>query len=83
MRSAQFVKCNPRQWASSAGLGTMGFGLPAAIGVQIAYPERQVICISGDSSFQMNIQELGTIAQYNLPIKAIVINNHWQGMVRQ
>ena len=83
MWSAQFVKCNPRQWASSAGLGTMGFGLPAAIGVQIAYPERQVICISGDSSFQMNIQELGTIAQYNLPIKAIVINNHWQGMVRQ
>ncbi len=83
MWSAQFVKCNSRQWASSAGLGTMGFGLPAAIGVQIAYPERQVICISGDSSFQMNIQELGTIAQYNLPIKAIVINNHWQGMVRQ
>ena len=83
MWSAQFVKCNPRQWASSAGLGTMGFGLPAAIGVQIAYPERQVICISGDSSFQMNIQELGTIAQYNLPIKVIVINNHWQGMVRQ
>ena len=83
MWSAQFVKCNPRQWASSAGLGTMGYGLPAAIGVQIAHPENQVICISGDSSFQMNIQELGTIAQYNLPIKAVIINNHWQGMVRQ
>ena len=83
MWSAQFVKCNPRQWASSAGLGTMGFGLPAAIGVQIAHPTKQVICISGDSSFQMNIQELGTIAQYNLPIKIVVINNHWQGMVRQ
>ena len=83
MWSAQFVKCNPRQWASSAGLGTMGFGLPAAIGVQIAHPTKQVICISGDSSFQMNIQELGTIAQYNLPIKIVIINNHWQGMVRQ
>lgn len=83
MWSAQFLNVKPRHWISSAGLGTMGYGLPAAIGVQIAFPRRLVICISGDASFQMNIQELGTIAQYNLPIKIIVINNKWQGMVRQ
>lgn len=83
MWSAQFVKCQPRHWISSAGLGTMGFGLPAAIGVQIAYPSRKVICITGDASFQMNLQELGTISQYNLPIKIFIINNRWQGMVRQ
>jgi acetolactate synthase-1/2/3 large subunit len=61
----------------------MGFGLPAAIGVQIAFPKKRVICITGDSSFQMNLQELATIRQYNLPIKIIIINNRWQGMVRQ
>jgi acetolactate synthase-1/2/3 large subunit len=61
----------------------MGFGLPAAIGIQIAFPNQKVICITGDSSFQMNLQELGTISQYNLPIKIFIINNHWQGMVRQ
>lgn len=83
MWSAQFVQCSPRHWASSAGLGTMGYGLPAAIGIQIAYPNKPVICITGDASFQMNIQELGTIAQYNLPIKIVIINNKWQGMVRQ
>ena len=73
----------PKNWSSSAGLGTMGFGLPAAIGAQVGNPNKNVICISGDSSFQMNIQELGTIAQYNLPIKIIILNNGWQGMVRQ
>jgi acetolactate synthase-1/2/3 large subunit len=83
MWSAQFVKCKARHWASSAGLGTMGFGLPAAIGIQVAFPNQKVICITGDSSFQMNLQELGTISQYNLPIKIFIINNHWQGMVRQ
>jgi acetolactate synthase-1/2/3 large subunit len=83
MWSAQFIKCKARHWASSAGLGTMGFGLPAAIGIQIAFPNQKVICITGDSSFQMNLQELGTISQYNLPIKIFIINNHWQGMVRQ
>nr|QCI08657.1 acetohydroxyacid synthetase large subunit [Sphondylothamnion multifidum] len=83
MWSAQFLNVKPRHWMSSAGLGTMGYGLPAAIGVQIAHPSQQVICISGDASFQMNLQELGTISQYNLPIKIIIINNKWQGMVRQ
>lgn len=83
MWAAQFVKTLPRRWISSAGLGTMGFGLPAAIGVKIAYPDSPVVCITGDSSFQMNMQELGTIAQYNLDIKIVIINNHWQGMVRQ
>ena len=83
MWSAQFLQCDARQWASSAGLGTMGYGLPAAIGIQVAYPDEMVVCITGDSSFQMNIQELGTVAQYNLPVKIVIVNNHWQGMVRQ
>tara|TARA_B100000768_G_scaffold60796_1_gene58878 strand:+ start:3696 stop:5459 length:1764 start_codon:yes stop_codon:yes gene_type:complete len=83
MWSAQFIKCGPRKWASSAGLGTMGYGLPAAIGAQVAFPNLPVVCISGDSSIQMCIQELGTIVQYNLPIRLVIVNNHWQGMVRQ
>nr|SCW23058.1 Acetohydroxyacid synthetase large subunit [Nemalion sp. H.1444] len=83
MWAAQFLNVLPRHWMSSAGLGTMGYGLPAAIGVQIAFPDENVVCVSGDSSFQMNLQELGTIAQYKLPIKILVINNKWQGMVRQ
>jgi acetolactate synthase-1/2/3 large subunit len=83
MWSAQFLKCNIRKWLSSAGLGTMGYGLPAAIGAQLAFPDSTVICISGDASFQMNLQELGTISQYNLPIKILILNNRWQGMVRQ
>ena len=83
MWSAQFLKCKTRKWASSAGLGTMGYGIPAAIGNQIAFPDRTVICITGDASIQMNIQELGTISQYKLPVKIILLNNKWQGMVRQ
>lgn len=83
MWAAQFLNVLPRHWMSSAGLGTMGYGLPAAIGVQIVNLSRQVICISGDASFQMNLQELATIALYNLPLKIIIINNKWQGMVRQ
>nr|YP_009295250.1 acetolactate synthase large subunit [Dasya binghamiae]AOH77262.1 acetolactate synthase large subunit [Dasya binghamiae] len=83
MWAAQFINVLPRHWMSSSGLGTMGYGLPAAIGVQIAQPNKCVICISGDASFQMNLQELATISQYNLPIKIIIINNKWQGMVRQ
>ena len=73
MWSAQFIKCGPRKWASSAGLGTMGYGLPAAIGAQVAFPNLPVVCISGDSSIQMCIQELGTIVQYNLPPIALAI----------
>lgn len=83
MWAAQFLNVLPRHWMSSSGLGTMGYGLPAAIGVQIAFPDSFVVCISGDASFQMNLQELATISQYNLPIKIIIINNKWQGMVRQ
>jgi len=83
MWSAQLLNCEPKKWISSSGLGTMGFGLPAAIGAKVAHPLQDVICISGDSSFQMSIQELGTISQYQLGIKIIIINNGWQGMVRQ
>tara|TARA_Y100001968_G_scaffold310906_1_gene332313 strand:+ start:18439 stop:20133 length:1695 start_codon:yes stop_codon:yes gene_type:complete len=83
MWAAQYLRNGPRQWISSAGLGTMGFGMPAAVGVQIAMPNKQVICIAGDASILMNIQELGTISQYHLNTKIIIINNHWQGMVRQ
>ncbi|NJL49100.1 MAG: biosynthetic-type acetolactate synthase large subunit [Leptolyngbyaceae cyanobacterium SM2_5_2] len=83
MWAAQFLKNGPRQWVSSAGLGTMGFGMPAAMGVQVALPNDTVICISGDASFQMNLQELGTLAQYGIPVKTVIINNGWQGMVRQ
>ena len=61
----------------------MGFGMPAAIGVQIALPDEQVVCIAGDSSILMNIQELGTLIEYNIPAKIVIVNNHWQGMVRQ
>ncbi len=83
MWAAQYLLNGPRQWISSAGLGTMGFGMPAAMGVKVALPTEQVICIAGDASILMNIQELGTIAQYKLNLKVIIINNHWQGMVRQ
>ena len=83
MWSAQFLKNGPRRWISSAGLGTMGFGLPAAMGAKIALPNEQVICVAGDASIQMNIQELGTLAQYGINVKTIIINNGWLGMVRQ
>jgi len=83
MWAAQFLKNGPRKWISSAGLGTMGFGVPAAMGAKVALPDEEVICISGDSSFQMNLQELGTLAQYGINIKVVIINNGWQGMVRQ
>jgi acetolactate synthase-1/2/3 large subunit len=68
---------------TSGGLGTMGYGLPAAVGVQVAHPEALVIDIAGEASTMMNIQELGTIAQYKLPVKIFILNNYWLGMVRQ
>ncbi|NJL90531.1 MAG: biosynthetic-type acetolactate synthase large subunit [Coleofasciculaceae cyanobacterium SM2_1_6] len=83
MWAAQFLKNGPRQWISSAGLGTMGFGLPAAMGAKVALPGEEVICIAGDASIQMNIQELGTLAQYGINVKTVIINNRWLGMVRQ
>ncbi|MBE9103778.1 biosynthetic-type acetolactate synthase large subunit [Nostoc cf. edaphicum LEGE 07299] len=83
MWAAQFLKNGPRRWISSAGLGTMGFGLPAAMGAKVAFPDEEVICISGDASFQMCLQELGTLAQYGINVKTIILNNGWQGMVRQ
>ncbi|WP_211176300.1 biosynthetic-type acetolactate synthase large subunit [Brasilonema sp. UFV-L1] len=83
MWAAQFLKNGPRRWISSGGLGTMGFGLPAAIGAKVAFPNEEVICISGDASFQMNLQELGTASQYGINVKTVILNNGWQGMVRQ
>ncbi len=83
MWSAQLIKTGPRKWISSAGLGTMGYGMPAAMGAKVGLPNEQVICISGDASIQMNIQELGTLAQYGINVKVIIVNNGWQGMVRQ
>ncbi len=83
MWAAQFLKNGPRRWISSAGLGTMGFGMPAAMGAKMALPNEQVICVAGDASIQMNIQELGTLAHYGIAVKTVILNNGWQGMVRQ
>ena len=84
MFAAQFYPFDkPRRWINSGGLGTMGFGLPAAMGVQLAFPEAQVACISGEASILMCIQEMATCKQYDLPIKVILLNNGYMGMVRQ
>ena len=84
MWAAQFYKFEgPNRWMTSGGLGTMGYGFPAAMGVQVAHPDSLVIDIAGEASFLMNIQELSTVAQYRLPVKVFIVNNRWMGMVRQ
>ena len=84
MWAAQFYGFEkPNRWMTSGGLGTMGYGLPAALGVQIAHPGSLVIDIAGDASVQMTIQEISTAVQFNAPIKIFIMNNHYMGMVRQ
>jgi len=84
MWAAQYYKFdNPRRWINSGGLGTMGFGLPAAMGVQLKHPDATVACVTGEGSIQMNIQELSTCKQFHLPIKVLSLNNRYLGMVRQ
>ena len=84
MWAAQYYKfAKPRRWINSGGLGTMGFGLPAAMGVQMAHPDATVACITGEGSIQMNIQELSTCKEWKLPLKIILLNNGYLGMVRQ
>jgi len=84
MWAAQHFKFDlPNRWMTSGGLGTMGYGLPAAMGVQIAHPDALVIDIAGEASILMNIQEMGTLAQYRLPVKVFILNNQYMGMVRQ
>jgi len=84
MWTAQFFGFRePRTLLSSGGLGTMGFGLPAAMGAQVAFPERQVIAVCGDGGFQMNLQEMATLVQNRLPVKVVILNNNFLGMVRQ
>ncbi len=84
MWAAQFFGFErPKHWMTSGGLGTMGYGLPAAMGVQIAHPEDLVIDIAGEASILMNIQEMSTLVQYRLPVKIFILNNRYMGMVRQ
>jgi acetolactate synthase-1/2/3 large subunit len=84
MWAAQFIRFNaPRQWINSGGLGSMGFGLPAAIGAQFANPDKLVFSVVGDGGFQMSVPELATIASYGLPLKIVIVNNGYLGMVRQ
>ena len=84
MWAAQFLTFNkPKHWMTSGGLGTMGYGLPAAMGVQIAHPKDLVIDVAGEASILMNIQEMSTIKQYRLPVKIFILNNRYMGMVRQ
>ena len=84
MFAAQYYRFDqPRRWINSGGLGTMGFGLPAAMGVKLAFPDKDVACVTGEGSIQMNIQELSTCTQYNTPVKVINLRNNYLGMVKQ
>jgi acetolactate synthase-1/2/3 large subunit len=84
MWAAQHYQYNhPRSWISSGGLGTMGYGFPAAIGAKLAKPSRDVVCITGDGGFQMSSYELATAVEYNIPVKIVIMNNNCLGMVRQ
>ena len=84
MWSAQFIRTKyPRHWLSSGGLGTMGFGLPAAIGAKVACPDDQVVCLAGDGSLVMTCQELATCVHHEIPVKIFLMNNGYMGMVRQ
>lgn len=84
MWAAQFLKFDgPNRWMTSGGLGTMGYGLPAALGVQVAHPDALVVCVTGEASILMNIQELSTAVQHRLPVKILILNNQYMGMVRQ
>ncbi|MBA7591915.1 Acetolactate synthase large subunit [subsurface metagenome] len=84
MWTAQFFRFNdPNTFLTSGGLGTMGYGLPAAIGAQVAFPDKLVVDVAGDGSIQMNIQELATAVNYKLPVKVVILNNGYLGMVRQ
>lgn len=84
MWAAQYIKFEaPNRWMTSGGLGTMGYGLPAAMGVQVAHPESLVIDVAGEASILMNIQEMSTLIQHKLPVKVFIVNNQWMGMVRQ
>ncbi|HRD66735.1 MAG TPA: acetolactate synthase 3 large subunit [Candidatus Competibacter sp.] len=84
MWAAQYYHFDrPRQWINSGGLGTMGFGLPAAMGAKLAFPDQDVACVTGDGSIQMMLQELSTMKQYRTPVKIVNLNNHYLGMVRQ
>jgi acetolactate synthase-1/2/3 large subunit len=84
MWAAQYLDFyKPNRWMTSGGLGTMGYGFPAAIGVQVAHPKKPVICVAGEASFLMNMQELSSLRQLNIPVKVFILNNEYMGMVRQ
>jgi acetolactate synthase-1/2/3 large subunit len=84
MWAAQYLRFDkPNRWLTSGGAGTMGYGVPAAIGAQVAHPDKTVVCVSGDASVLMNIQELSTAMQHQTPVKVVLCNNGYMGMVRQ